>query len=135
MEKARHEAALELVNNKHRITALTYGTSGFLNFLDTLFTQLSSRATVHKHFNYYFALKKQLEELEEQTDGPLGKHSMLTANSANFMGKIESEDLPADALKLSATGDRMPLLKPLLSIPVKRRYSVEIMNENMVQVN
>ena len=60
MEKARHKAGMALVKNKHRITALTYGAGGLLNFLDTLFTQLDSKADVHKHFNYYFALKKQL---------------------------------------------------------------------------
>ena len=51
---------MALVKNKHSITALTYGAGGLLNFLDTLFTQLDSKADVHKHFNYYFALKKQL---------------------------------------------------------------------------
>ena len=61
----RHDAGQDLADSKYRITALTYGTSGLLNFMDTLFTQLAARKQVHKQFNYYFALKKQLEEMED----------------------------------------------------------------------
>ena len=60
MEKARHKDGKDLAENKHRITALTYGQGGLINFLDTLFTQFDYKVDIHKHFNYYFALKKQL---------------------------------------------------------------------------
>jgi len=119
----RHSAGQDLVNNKHKITALTYGTSGLLNFVDTLFTQLAARKQVHKHFNYYFALKKQLAELEELSENGV-KNSMLTAGS-NMISK-ESDDLqiplPNEALKISATGDRLAL-QPSFAISPRRRVS------------
>ena len=103
MEKARHKDAKELINNQHRITALTYGAGGLLNFLDTLFTQLENKQEVHKHFNYYFALKKQIQELEEYVEGNHVKHSFLTASSK----PVSALNDLADAIKLSATDDRL----------------------------
>ena len=107
--------------------------------MDTLFTQLASRKSVHKHFNYYFALKKQLEELEEYADGAHAKHSMLTSNSG-LVSQLNPDDFQTvEALKISATAERL-CLKPAFSVqmssPKQRRYSAdERQNEKVVSVN
>ena len=105
--------------------------------MDTLFTQLASRKSVHKNFNYYFALKKQLEELEEQADGPHAKHSMLTSNSAMVSQVTPEEYSTVEAVKISATVEKL-FLKPVMSLnsPRQRRYSVdERPNEKILSVN
>ena len=45
---------------------LCYGQTGLIEFLDLLFTQFSHRRTVKCKFNYYFAVRKQLQSIEQQ---------------------------------------------------------------------
>ena len=50
--------------SKNRIVELCYGQTGLIEFLDLLFTQFSHRRTVKCKFNYYFAVRKQLQSIE-----------------------------------------------------------------------
>ena len=49
---------------KNRIVELCYGQNGLIEFLDLLFTQFPKRSSVKAKFNYYFAIRKQLQEIE-----------------------------------------------------------------------
>jgi len=51
---------------KNRIVELCYGSNGLLQFLDLMFTQFPDRRYVKLKFNYYFALRKQMQAIEQQ---------------------------------------------------------------------
>lgn len=57
--------------NKNRIVELCYGQNGLIEFLDLLFTQFPQRSSVKAKFNYYFAIRKQLQGIETQIQNKL----------------------------------------------------------------
>ena len=57
--------------SKNRIVELCYGQTGLIEFLDLLFTQFDQRRAVKCKFNYYFAVRKQLQAIEQQIQSEL----------------------------------------------------------------
>ena len=56
---------------KNRIVELCYGQNGLIEFLDLLFTQFPQKSAVKQKFNYYFAIRKQLQDIENQIQSTL----------------------------------------------------------------
>ena len=52
--------------SSNRIVEICYGLNGLIDFLDLLFTQFPSRRQVKQKFNYYFAMRKQIQAIEQQ---------------------------------------------------------------------
>ena len=50
--------------SSNRIVELCYGLNGLIDFLDLLFTQFPNKRKVKSKFNYYFAMRKQLQAIE-----------------------------------------------------------------------
>ena len=60
---------------KNRIVELVYGQTGLIEFLDLLFTQFPRRSQVKSKFNYYFAIRKQLQAIEKQIQDALEENT------------------------------------------------------------
>jgi hypothetical protein len=50
--------------SQNRIVEICYGNDGLIDFLDLLFTQFPAKRKVKSKFNYYFAMRKQLQAIE-----------------------------------------------------------------------
>ena len=65
----------------NRIVEICYGLNGLIDFLDLLFTQFPSKRQVKAKFNYYFALRKQIQAIEQQVTDELHQSENKNINN------------------------------------------------------
>lgn len=101
---------------------ICYGHNGLISFLDLLFTQFPTKEKVKNRFNYYFSLKKQLEQIEENVELEIEKPGGGTVKSRfDWRSVLDNKSEAAVKDKKLASSLLVPNLAPTKSIIFKAK--------------